>query len=158
MVDLIKSSKRNPTPSPGGGGRRARSAWSPPVRGALALVLLAAAALLTSHSWLASSAGVGAARRLGGHGPEAGDWFDAPPGEHVQQERMLRALTEECARGEDSVIYLDEPSGAMRVEKRLNFTCAGGARPGVACSGWPLAAALRLLFRSAQRIRRCHTA
>lgn len=48
--------------------------------------------------------------------------IDAAPvdeAQHIASERMLRMLTEECSKGEDSVMWID-PEGSMVVQSEVD--------------------------------------
>lgn len=49
------------------------------------------------------------------------------PAAHAADERMLRLLVEECAKGEESVISVD-PEGSMLVQSEVDARCVTGQR------------------------------
>lgn len=99
-------------PSPRGGllaGRRGRG-MSAPVQILVAVGALAAALLVLTHLRLVGTL----------------QWSQHLPGveqgmveRYVADERLLRALTEECAKGQHTVIYVE--AGRMVVEQETNL-------------------------------------
>lgn len=119
-----------------GGGpsacRRARAAVrAPAVRALLYLAAAGLAVLLLTHSRLAGVDPLHRQRLPG---------VDARSAEsYVADERLLRQITEECARREDSVIYVNA-TGHMVVEASADIRCArrsgSGGGGGGAARGW----------------------
>jgi len=109
----------------GSGGRRSSGGGvggrlTANVRSALVVLTATLALVLLAHSHIGHTAADRAVRQLGLLAAVgAGD--DALLPEYVGEERLLRTLTEECARGEDTVISLGEGGGVV-VERHINTT------------------------------------
>jgi hypothetical protein len=97
------------------------------LRGTLGLLAAGVALLLVTHSRLARDLAGGRLFHL----PGVDD--AALPG-YAADERLLRAITEECAKREDTVIYVNS-SNHMVVEREINLTWVQGGRGGGASKG-----------------------